>query len=99
MAATDYIHEKICVAAECLRPSNKEFEIRLFDAWVSALGRLFSTDAPADIAEELSVVLLICQNHLSGDGRMSKLSDADRCRLLENMLWVLLQTTNGVGHD
>lgn len=93
MAAVNYIWEKVAVAVESLCGAGT-FEDRLYDAYISALIRLGSSDPPAEIAEELNWVLLKCKHHVvDGQDRMSAVPEADRRLIVTKLVHVLIATS------
>jgi hypothetical protein len=99
MAASDYINEKLRDGIECMCSGQGTFEDRLFRAWVSGLGRLNSNDPPAEIAEELNVVLHLCRKYLGADGIVSEVSEVDRRLIAKNLVHILVETSRMVTHD
>lgn len=91
MADLNYIHEKVYVALDALASGSDSFESRLYNAWVSSLMRLESTDATAEVAEELSAVLMICDRHLvPNGGGMRAIPLHERDMIVRHLLKVLL---------
>jgi hypothetical protein len=100
VAAIDYIHEKVWVAIGCLCEGSQPFEARMFGAYVSALGRLGSSDPTAEIAEDLNSALLMCLDHIPEDGgRMIPWSEMDQSRVCEKLLRVLVATSRMTAQD
>lgn len=89
MAAHEYLREKLQIAAETLCAGKGTFEERLVNAHVSAFARLFSNDPPAEVAEELSWILMTCNRHIE-QGRCSPVPDDTRYKLAEKLIGMIV---------
>lgn len=100
MAKVDYIFEKVSVALQTLCEGTGSFEKRLHDADLSALMRLGSNDAPAELAEELNWVLNLCVRHfVAGEDTMSPVPEEDRIKVAEKLVNLLIETSRMTARD
>ncbi len=88
MANIGYVFEKLRIAVEALASGEGSFEQRLWIAWISALMRLNSNDADAEIAEDLNSLLLLCRRHVS-EGKITPVEEADRDRIVGKLTALL----------
>jgi len=98
MASVDYLWEKVMVAVDCLCAGAGPFEERLYNAYISALMRLDSSDPNAELADDLNWVLMVCHRHIvPGGGRMSAVPELDRCKIAEKLVSLLIKSSRMTG--
>jgi hypothetical protein len=92
MASVDYIAAKAEAALEVLAGGSGSFERRLYLAYEAALSRLSARMPPAELADDLGVVLVLCRRHLTPGG-MSPVPAADRRHLAGALVGLLADAT------
>lgn len=82
------------VAVDCLASGPGSFERRLYDAYISALIRLESIDAPASLAKDLKWVLSFChQHHAAGTDFMTEVPELQRGEFVDKLLHLLIESS------
>jgi hypothetical protein len=100
MVEIDYVYERVWDAIECLSGGIGTFEERLFDAWVSGLGSLYSTDPNTGVPEKLCSVLILCRDHIpEADGQMTEFTEDDRRHIAQQLMHVLIEGCRLVGNN
>ncbi len=81
-------------AVDCLCAGTGSFEERFYSAYISALIRLRPGEPPRELADDLRWIHELCDRHVvPSAGRMNSVPDADRRKLVEKLIHLLIQTS------
>ena len=94
MSSLNYLHEKVTVAVTCLCGDTGTFEERLYNAFISALCRLDSSDPTVELADDLNWIRLVCKQHLvPSEERMSDIPELERGKIAEKLISLLVKSS------